>query len=151
MTTEKSPNPSPGSHKLPPLQAVRQHCLWCCNDSPKEVRLCASKGCPLWPYRFGKKPTEELLAEVRDVPVYPLEAEQTGQDVEGRSALKAIKSRCRDCSGGCPAEVKACKFTECSLHPYRLGRSGRKLSEAQKEAAADRARALVQHRSAEGV
>jgi hypothetical protein len=75
---------------------VRQHCLWCCMGSPSEVRLCEAKACPLWPYRFGQKSTPELLAEVRDMYIYPLESNQKGSEVEGRSTLKAIKSRCLD-------------------------------------------------------
>lgn len=27
------------------LRAIRLYCLWCCNDSPKEVRLCPSTSC----------------------------------------------------------------------------------------------------------
>ena len=130
----------PSENKLSPLKAVRQHCLFCCNDSPKEVRLCAAKACPLWPFRFGSKPTEELLDEVSDVPIYPLEKEQTGADVAGRSALKAIKSRCLDCSGNRPAEVAGCWATDCSLHQYRQGKSGRVLSDEQRKDLANRAR-----------
>jgi hypothetical protein len=35
--------------------------------------------------------------------------------------LKAIRVKCLDCSGGSPAEVRACEAMECSLFPYRLG------------------------------
>ena len=41
------------------LKAIRKHCLWCCNDQPKEVRLDPWEEnvaeCPLWGYRFGRK------------------------------------------------------------------------------------------------
>jgi hypothetical protein len=49
-----------------PLKAARWHCLWCCNGSAKEARLCVSRSCPLWPLRFGRGPTDELKAEVAD-------------------------------------------------------------------------------------
>ena len=132
---------------LTPLQAIRKECLDCCNGSKTEVRLCETKGCASWPYRFGRKPTEELYAEVRDVALYPLEAEQTGADVEGRSALQAIKSKCLDCSGGCHSEVRNCEYTDCALYRYRLGKSGRQLSDEQRAAAAERASGLAELRA----
>lgn len=40
------------------LKSIRKHCLWCCYEQNKEVKLCPSKiDCPLWIYRFGKNPT----------------------------------------------------------------------------------------------
>lgn len=40
-----------------PLKAIRLFCLDCVGHSPKEVANCtASSTCPLWPYRFGKRP-----------------------------------------------------------------------------------------------
>jgi hypothetical protein len=33
--------------------AIKNKCLDCCCDSPKEVSLCQIVDCPLWPYRFG--------------------------------------------------------------------------------------------------
>jgi hypothetical protein len=40
-----------------PIKSVRLKCLDCCCSSPKEVELCPVTGCPLFPYRFGKRPT----------------------------------------------------------------------------------------------
>ena len=37
-----------------PMKALRAYCLWCCGDSPKEVRLCPCASCPLWPWRMGR-------------------------------------------------------------------------------------------------
>lgn len=34
--------------------------------------------------------------------------------------LKAIKAKCRECSGG-PKAVRNCEDTDCALHPYRMG------------------------------
>ena len=42
--------------KLTPMKAIRQKCLDCSGWSVKEVAECPVKLCPLWPFRFGKKP-----------------------------------------------------------------------------------------------
>jgi hypothetical protein len=42
--------------RMTPLQAVRAKCLDCSGGSRQEVRLCPITRCPLWPYRFGKRP-----------------------------------------------------------------------------------------------
>lgn len=39
-----------------PLKAIRQNCLDCVCGSEKEVRLCPSTVCPLYPFRFGYNP-----------------------------------------------------------------------------------------------
>ena len=41
---------------MTPMQAIRQHCLDCCCDQPKEVRLCTCTQCALYPFRMGKNP-----------------------------------------------------------------------------------------------
>jgi hypothetical protein len=41
---------------LTPLKAMRVYCIDCCGGSRNEVKLCPSKDCSLWPYRFGKNP-----------------------------------------------------------------------------------------------
>ena len=38
------------------LQAIRQKCLDCCCQQPKEVRACPVTACGLWPYRLGRDP-----------------------------------------------------------------------------------------------
>ena len=35
--------------------------------------------------------------------------------------LKAIRSKCIDCSGGQLKEVRYCTVANCSLHPFRFG------------------------------
>lgn len=42
-----------------PLRAIRRKCLDCMNGQPKEVRLCPSQDCVLWPFRFGKRPATQ--------------------------------------------------------------------------------------------
>jgi hypothetical protein len=56
-----------------PLRAIRHKCIECCGGSFKEVRLCTSYSCPLYPLRLGKNPgrhpskrTEKQLQALRD-------------------------------------------------------------------------------------
>jgi hypothetical protein len=42
------------------LKHIRSYCLWCCNNQKYEVRLCPAVRCPLWVYRFGKRPKISL-------------------------------------------------------------------------------------------
>jgi len=37
------------------------------------------------------------------------------------SRLRAIRTHCRDCSGGRPSEISRCAATNCHLWPYRFG------------------------------
>lgn len=39
-----------------PLTEIRRHCLECVGGISKEVTLCTSKTCRLYPYRFGEMP-----------------------------------------------------------------------------------------------
>jgi hypothetical protein len=41
---------------LTPMKAIRAHCLECVGWSTPSVRNCASKLCPLYPYRLGRTP-----------------------------------------------------------------------------------------------
>ena len=41
---------------LTPLKAIRANCIGCSGGSPAEVRLCVIPECPLYGYRFGKRP-----------------------------------------------------------------------------------------------
>ena len=34
---------------------------------------------------------------------------------------KAIREKCKDCSGGSASERRLCIVTDCSLYPYRNG------------------------------
>ena len=55
-TNEPTPPCPWQANVLPsPLQAIRAECLSCCNGSAHEVNLCPSKGCALWPFRFGRR------------------------------------------------------------------------------------------------
>jgi hypothetical protein len=103
---------APPTATLTPLQAVRQKCLWCCNGSAHEVALCDAQACPSWPFRFGRKPTAEIIADQGDTVLRPPE-----------SALHAIKRKCLDCSGASKSEVRNCALKDCALHPFRQGKN----------------------------
>ena len=47
---------SKDEERLTPLQAIRQRCLWCSNDSRSWVRNCRAFDCPLHPFRMGTDP-----------------------------------------------------------------------------------------------
>jgi hypothetical protein len=127
------------------LKAIRRYCLECCCNSAQEIRLCPSTDCPLWPWRFGKRPTVEM-SQNRD--------EQARQNAYGGAVrryqgkrpdmrnmttglpvhrpLKAIRERCIDCCGYSALEVRLCPcrhggdlpypIEPCSLWPYRFGK-----------------------------
>jgi hypothetical protein len=117
--------PAPHTSTLTPLQAIRQKCLWCCEGSTHEVALCPAKACPLWAFRFGHKPSAEIIAEQVETPLYPLEWWMTAAEFHaGRlSPLKTIKRKCLDCSGASKSEVRDCAFNDCALHPFRQGKN----------------------------
>lgn len=56
--------------------------------------------------------------------------------------IQAIKAKCLDCCCGQRNEVKVCPVTDCSLHPFRLGKNPnithRTMSDEQRQAAAER-------------
>ena len=39
-----------------PVKAIRAYCIGCVKGSTKEVELCPSTDCPLYPFRFGVNP-----------------------------------------------------------------------------------------------
>ena len=39
-----------------PMQSIRKKCRDCCCGQVKEIELCTVTDCPLYPYRFGKRP-----------------------------------------------------------------------------------------------
>ncbi|MCK5475438.1 MAG: hypothetical protein KAI71_02560 [Candidatus Pacebacteria bacterium] len=82
--------------KLTPLKSIRKYCVnSCMNNQQKEVRLCSSTDCPLFPFRFGKR-------------------------TEKKSSLRAIRKCCLDCTEG-SSYTRNCPFTDCPLFPYRTG------------------------------
>jgi hypothetical protein len=130
-----------------PLTAIRRYCVWCCNGSAMEVRLCPAIGCSLWPNRFGRKPTPDMLAEAGDCQMYPLEDPMTAAQFHenGGTPLKAIKRRCLDCSGYSKADVRNCFDAACALYPFRQRRNpNRRMNPEQRKAAAARLKANIE-------
>ena len=121
----RTPDDTSRAATLTPVQAIRQKCLWCCNSSAHEVALCLAKACPSWPFRFGRKPTDEIIVEQGETPLHPREKPMTAAEFHAarRSALKAIKRKCLDCSGLSKSEVRNCAFKDCGLHPFRQGQN----------------------------
>jgi len=127
------------------LKAIRVYCFRCCCDSANEIRLCPSTDCSLWPRRFGKRPTAEMLRNRdeqarRNAPGGNIRHHRGGRpDMRNMTIglpvlrpLKAIRANCLDCMGHSPLEVKNCPcrheghlpdpIEPCSLRPYRFGK-----------------------------
>lgn len=57
------------------------------------------------------------------------------------SLMKAIKTKCLDCSGNNKTEVLKCLITTCPLYPFRLGKNPnriRNMTDEQRQAASER-------------
>lgn len=70
-----------------PLRAMRVYCLDCMCGQSKEVRLCPSEHCALWPYRMGRRPKEngpskKLAASSRFEQSDPTKVENVTKDAE---------------------------------------------------------------------
>lgn len=85
--------------KLSPLKAVRKKCLDCCCNQSKEVLLCPSDDCILYPYRFGKN--------IKNM---------------SNLTLKVIRKKCIDCSDGFK-DIRECPILDCYLYPFRMGKN----------------------------
>ena len=49
-----------------PIKSIRSKCLDCTAGSRKEIRLCTVVQCALYPYRFGKRPTQAIVDTIND-------------------------------------------------------------------------------------
>ncbi|MDA8753313.1 hypothetical protein OAP42_00045 [Candidatus Marinimicrobia bacterium] len=49
-----------------PIKSIRDKCLDCTAGSRKEIRLCPVIECALYPYRFGKRPTQAIVDTIND-------------------------------------------------------------------------------------
>lgn len=46
-----------------PLRAIRARCLDCQGHQYSKVRYCDDAECPLWPFRFGRRPETVIMKE----------------------------------------------------------------------------------------
>jgi hypothetical protein len=92
--------PSPRQLTWLPQLAIREHCLWCCENREQEVAMCSSQRCPLHPYRSG--------------------------DPFGRATdyYTVIRRKCLDCVTGSRSEVLNCLSVACPLWCFRMGKYG---------------------------
>ena len=44
-----------------PVKSLRLKCLDCTSNQPGEIRCCEILDCPCWPYRMGRRPSQEEL------------------------------------------------------------------------------------------
>jgi len=44
---------------LTPIKAIRAKCMDCTCHQPKQIRECTIIKCALWPYRMGRRPSEQ--------------------------------------------------------------------------------------------
>ena len=51
---------------MTPLKSIRAKCIDCMCGSYIEVKHCPSAKCPLWPFRFGKRPKEYDTGKSRE-------------------------------------------------------------------------------------
>ena len=81
-----------------PIKAIRARCIDCGGGSPKEVRECTHSECPLYQYRFGKRPQEKTL-----------------------TPMKAIRAHCVACCNGNTREANLCPAQSCPLQAFKSG------------------------------
>lgn len=44
-----------------PIKRIREYCIQCVANQPKEVELCPITDCPLYDFRFGKNPFRQKV------------------------------------------------------------------------------------------
>ena len=98
-------------------QAIRAYYRWLHNGNRASVRDCSMYGHPLWPYRTGRitKPLDDGRREP-DI--------RTGADYRFDKPMeqsKAIRQTCLDCAET-SSDVRDCRFHDCALWQYRMGR-----------------------------
>ena len=49
-----------------PIKSIREKCLDCTAGSRKEIKLCTVIQCALYPYRFGKRPTQAIVDTIKE-------------------------------------------------------------------------------------
>lgn len=70
-----------------PVKAIRAYCMDCCNNQPKEIKLCPAKTCALHDFRFGLNPFVKR-------PAMSDEQKQLHAEVLRRARASRINSKC---------------------------------------------------------
>ena len=50
-----------------PIKAIRNKCLDCTCNQPKEIRLCTIIDCACYPYRMGTRPSKATLDTMKQI------------------------------------------------------------------------------------
>lgn len=117
--------------RLPPVKAVRKHCLWC-QQSPSGVRDCADTDCPLSPYRMGKISPGSSPHVLAAIHAY------CHQCVEGHDEIRS-----------CSAFVCYLPHPPCPLYPFRMG-TNPNISEAKRQSLSEQAQKRPHKRDSRG-
>ena len=48
------------TEKLTPIKAIKEHCYNCSGGFYAEIKKCAIKSCPLYPFRLGKAHAKKI-------------------------------------------------------------------------------------------
>ena len=48
-----------------PIKAMRKKCIDCTAGSYKEIRLCTIVECAIYPYRFGRRPSDAIIDTIK--------------------------------------------------------------------------------------
>ena len=70
-----------GSERLTAGKSIRSFCIECAGGLMVEVKLCPVESCPLWQWRFGKRPetVEKKNPELLDAEYIRRECEKRAQ------------------------------------------------------------------------
>jgi len=79
-----------------------------------------------WGQRFVK---EEMQRRVTVSKKHSIGSQTKGEQMNTKhlTPVKAIRSKCYECVGGRPSEVRKCDTVKCPLYPYRLGHNPNRL------------------------
>lgn len=103
---------------LTPIKSIRKYCLWCCQGSKMEIKLCTVFDCPLYQYRIGRKIKKSEFRILN-----PKMTDEDFKRIVFLTPVKAMKSRCEYCSNFKKKGIRNCEFKDCSLYSYRLGKN----------------------------
>ncbi len=113
----------------PALPAIRSACVRCQgNPSNTERRAalervseCEVQSCPLWMFRFGRKPDPAKVDPT--TLMQPVERGLLADFLlkHKRQRRTAIRMRCLECVCFERREIAACTTWKCDLYPFRLG------------------------------